>query len=198
MTALMAQHTGDSDGDDASQLIDLPSAKRGPKSLKALAVQCREKLSLLQNATYLCQSENAFIVLDSNLKEALSAFNSSLYRDSGLCTEAEHIKKKKAVKRPATQKDVESKKIKMEENMKERKKKSKRGNKRLPLKLQKTEPICSERVIIEGHEAVPNTIQEDIAGTLLFVSFLIMFINKLLKPIKLKISRILFTYVVYE
>lgn len=110
MTALMAQHTGDSDGDDASQLIDLPSAKRGPKSLKALAVQCREKLSLLQNATYLCQSENAFIVLDSNLKEALSAFNSSLYRDSGLCTEAEHIKKKKAVKRPATQKDVESKK----------------------------------------------------------------------------------------
>lgn len=106
----MAQHTGDSDGDDASQLIDLPSAKRGPKSLKALAVQCREKLSLLQNATYLCQSEDAFIVLDSNLKEALSAFNSSLYRDSGLCTEAEHIKKKKAVKRPATQKDVESKK----------------------------------------------------------------------------------------
>lgn len=193
-----ATHFGDSDGDDASQLIDLPSAKRGPKSLKALAVQCREKLSLLQNATYLCQSEDAFIVLDSNLKEALSAFNSSLYRDSGLCTEAEHIKKKKAVKRPATQKDVESKKIKMEENMKERKKKSKRGNKRLPLKLQKTEPLCSERVIIEGQEAVPNTIQEDIAGTLLFVSFLIMFINKLLKPIKLKISRILFTYIVYE
>lgn len=162
-----ATHFGDSDGDDASQLIDLPSAKRGPKSLKALAVQCREKLSLLQNATYLCQSEDAFIVLDSNLKEALSAFNSSLYRDSGLCTEAEHIKKKKAVKRPVTQKDVESKKIKMEENMKEnmkeRKKKSKRGKKRLPLKLQKKEPICSERVIIEGHEAVPNTIQEDIA-----------------------------------
>lgn len=80
-----ATHFGDSDGDDASQLIDLPSAKRGPKSLKALAVRCREKLSLLQNATYLCQSEDAFIVLDSNLKEALGAFNSSLYRDSGLC-----------------------------------------------------------------------------------------------------------------
>lgn len=86
----------------------------------------------------------------------------------------------------------------MKENMKERKKKSKRGNKRLPLKLQKTEPICSERVIIEGHEVVPSTIQQDIAGTLLFVSFLIMFINKLLKLVKLKTSRILFTYVVYE
>lgn len=52
-----ATHFRDSDGDDASQLIDLPTAKRGPMSLKALAVQCREKLSLLQNATYLCQSE---------------------------------------------------------------------------------------------------------------------------------------------
>lgn len=39
-----ASHSCDSDGDDASQLIDFPSAKRGPKSLKVLAVQCREKL----------------------------------------------------------------------------------------------------------------------------------------------------------
>lgn len=59
-----------------------------------MAVQCREKLSLLQNATYLCQSKDAFIALDFHLKEALSAFDSSLYIDSGLCKEAVHNNKK--------------------------------------------------------------------------------------------------------
>ncbi|XP_055997908.1 uncharacterized protein LOC130047289 [Ostrea edulis] len=53
----------DANVEDVSNFMD-PSARKSPKSLKALAIQCREKLSLLQNATYLCQSEGAFRALD--------------------------------------------------------------------------------------------------------------------------------------
>lgn len=77
----------DANVEDVSNFMDLPSARKSPKSLKALAIQCREKLSLLQNATYLCQSEGAFRALDCQLEDALSAFKSSLYMDSGLFKE---------------------------------------------------------------------------------------------------------------
>lgn len=91
-----------------------------------MAVQWREKLSLLQNATYLCQSEDAFIALDFHLKEALSAFDSSLYIDSGLCKEAVQ-KNKKGCKQH--KKTTQSKRIIIEENMKWKKRSQKEEDK---------------------------------------------------------------------
>lgn len=83
-------------------LVELPSAKKGPKSLKSSAIECREKLSLLQNATQLCQIHDALLEVNVKLNDAFSYINENLYKDSGICTETTEEKKQKKKQKPHT------------------------------------------------------------------------------------------------
>lgn len=78
---------------DDQDLLDLPSPKHGPGSLKAAAVECRERLSLIQNATYICQKEDILKELSTKLEAASVFINSNLHVEDGLCLDVEENKK---------------------------------------------------------------------------------------------------------
>ena len=118
-------------------ITDLPSAKKGPKSLKSLAVKCRETLALIQTATYLCQRGDALEQLNESLQESLSFINSNLYTDSGLCPEVVKEDKKTSKKRSAKQVDDRSDVSKESPSAKRQKTDVKISNRRRSLKLRK-------------------------------------------------------------
>ena len=63
-------HEEQADGPSCTE--DLPSRKRGMSVLKAATVVCREKLSNLVKATYLCQDPEALQHMSTMLDEAQS------------------------------------------------------------------------------------------------------------------------------
>ena len=163
-------------------LVELPSAKKGPKSLKSLAIECREKLSLIQNATYLCQSYDALLELNVKLNDAFSYINENLYKDSGICTETTEEKKQKKKQKPhrkmeKTKPSYDSQEVKstthiIEVEEREKKKKSsktdlKRKRPSLKLKKEGEKNTSTETVIVEGHGTIPRTIQEQLNGKFL-------------------------------
>ena len=123
-------------------ITDLPSAKKGPKSLKSLAVKCRETLALfIQNATYLCQRGDALEQLNESLQESLSFINSNLYTDSGLCPEVVKEDKKTSKKRSAKQGDDRSDVSKESPSAKRQKTDVKISKRRRSLKLRKKKEL---------------------------------------------------------
>lgn len=78
-------------------------AKKTPRSkLKILAIKCRESLSIIQNATYLCQEESTLEHLSVLLNEASSYMNNMLHKEEGLIPEPP--KKRKVVEEPKSAK----------------------------------------------------------------------------------------------
>ncbi|KAK3093881.1 hypothetical protein FSP39_021404, partial [Pinctada imbricata] len=69
---------------ELSTATELPLRKKTPRPMKALAVECREKLSLIQNATYMCQSVEALKKLSQLLQDSLNYISDNLYVDAGL------------------------------------------------------------------------------------------------------------------
>lgn len=77
--------------------------QKTPRSkLKILATKCRESLSIIQNATYLCQEESTLEHLSVLLNEALSYMNNMLHKEEGLIPEPH--KKRKVVEEPKSAK----------------------------------------------------------------------------------------------
>jgi hypothetical protein len=148
--------------------LELPSTKKGPKALRALAVQCREKLSLIQNATYLCQSQEGLVELDVMLNEAFTFINTKLYKDSGVSLEEENQQSSEKGKWKRNSDPIEGKNNKCVNMVIDDRGKKKGSKKRKhSLKLPKTkEEEQAEVVVVEGHEAVPRTVQEQLKGTL--------------------------------
>lgn len=82
---------------------NLPTCKKTPRSkLKILAIKCRESLSIIQNATYLCQEESTLEHLSVLLNEASSYMNNMLHKEEGLIPEPP--KKRKVVEEPKSAK----------------------------------------------------------------------------------------------
>ncbi|KAL5015206.1 hypothetical protein ScPMuIL_009476 [Solemya velum] len=102
----------DLDGD--KEMKELPSPKHGPGAIKIAAIQCREKLSLIQNATYLCQNEETLKELNKQLEAASLFINSHLYLEDGLCLEVANKTKHTVSKQQVSQstKDIRSIKTK--------------------------------------------------------------------------------------
>ncbi|KAL5014150.1 hypothetical protein ScPMuIL_008420 [Solemya velum] len=98
----------DLDGD--KEMKELPSPKHGPGAIKIAAIQCREKLSLIQNATYLCQNEETLKELNKQLEAASLFINSHLYLEDGLCLEIANKTKHTVSKQQVSQstKDIRS------------------------------------------------------------------------------------------
>ena len=77
--------------------VDVPSVKGIPGSkLRALAIRCREKLSVIQNATYVCQEESTMEHLYKLLDKAATCMSSTLQRDDDFIKKPEvKVKKRK-------------------------------------------------------------------------------------------------------
>lgn len=81
---------------------NLPKGKRNPRSkLKTLAIKCRESLSMIQSATYLCQDESTLEYLSVLLNEASSYINTSLHQEEGLIPEPPKKRKGSEEPKPA-------------------------------------------------------------------------------------------------
>ena len=77
--------------------VDVPSVKGIPDSkLRALAIRCRDKLSVIQNATYVCQEESTMEHLYKLLDKAATYMSSTLQRDDDFIKTPEvKVKKRK-------------------------------------------------------------------------------------------------------
>lgn len=143
-------------------------AKKTPRSkLKILAIKCRESLSIIQNATYLCQEESTLEHLSVLLNEASSYMNNMLHKEEGLIPEPP--KKRKVVEEPKLG-------TKSEKCLKLRKRKANRSirygkttSKTIKLEdLKKDQEELEDTIIIDGHSTVPQSILECIGGTVFF------------------------------
>ena len=77
--------------------VDVPSVIGIPDSkLRALAIRCRDKLSVIQNATYVCQEESTMEHLYKLLDKAATYMSSTLQRDDDFIKTPEvKVKKRK-------------------------------------------------------------------------------------------------------
>lgn len=155
-------------------------AKKTPRSkLKILAIKCRESLSIIQNATYLCQEESTLEHLSVLLNEASSYVNNMLHKEEGLIPEPP--KKRKVVEEPKSAKKPKLG-TKSEKCLKLRKRKANRSirygkttSKTIKLEdLKKDQEELEDTIIIDGHSTVPQSILECIGG---------IFLPKIKKPI---------------
>ena len=156
----------------------LPSTKKGPKSQKkALAILCREKLSIIQNATYLCQDEDALRHLSTLLGEASEYIAGHLHKDEGLVPEPESQKSKKSLKRPRTEttedaipvkqiKTGSSRRLKLSKKKKQPKRYGRRAEQcPITIKDEELETPQEDIIIVEGHEDLPNSLITKVQGT---------------------------------
>ncbi|XP_062587621.1 uncharacterized protein LOC134249268 [Saccostrea cucullata] len=147
----------------------LPSCKKMPRSkLKILATKCRESLSIIQNATYLCQDETTLEHLSVLLNEASSYINNRLHKEEGLIPEPS--KKRKRVQEQPMSAKKKKLDTKSENRLKLRKRKENRSSRygkttsrNISLEDQKREEQEEEMIIIDGHSTVPQSILECIA-----------------------------------
>lgn len=149
---------------------NLPTCKKTPRSkLKILAIKCRESLSIIQNATYLCKEESTLEHLSVLLNEASSYMNNMLHKEEGLIPEPP--KKRKVVEEPKSAKKPKLG-TKSEKCLKLRKRKANRSirygkttSKTIKLEdLKKDQEELEDTIIIDGHSTVPQSILECIGG----------------------------------
>jgi hypothetical protein len=157
---------------DAVSLSDssLPTCKKTPRSkLKGFAIQCRERLSIIQNATYLCQEESTLEHLCTLLNEASAYVYSRLHKEDGLIPEKTPKKRKQTVpSEPAKKTKLGSK---SEKQLKLQKKKGAKNTGTRPRLGKSTSTYIKEdkkneeeEIIIDGHSSVPQSILESVAG----------------------------------
>ena len=143
----------------------LPSAKKGPKSLKGLAISCREKLSIINNATYLCNKEEALTKLSSLQDEAVNFINANLYTEGSLLQEEKSETRRKRKLVLESKSDISLTPYKERKCLRLKKKK-----KYLHLSTNNVNTPKNEDVIIEDVVDFPlKAIQE--TGTIIYFKF---------------------------
>ncbi|XP_033731485.1 uncharacterized protein LOC117321125 [Pecten maximus] len=138
---------------ESESILELPLAKKTPRGLKSLAIKCREKLSILHNATYLCQKEETLTSLVDVLDHEIIKVNSGLYINHGLCEETP-AKKSEVKSKPEKRQPIHNK-LKLVKTRKRKERSAKR----------KPAPDTSETIIIDGIVALDHhkEFQEGIA-----------------------------------